>query len=128
MSDLDDRLREILNELRAAPNHRAAGAIIDAELAIKQAFADEGYIHLPQINEGDYIAVNTGEVRLNGDGTMTPIVRRTGQEWSTKFQEAFKKNLDTFVEFSDIDMDIYNSGKEAAITAALEAASGIDEV
>ena len=49
-------------------------------------------------------------------------VRLTGKEWQDRFCKYFKQSLDLFVDFVDIDMNIYNSGKEAAVTAALEAA------
>lgn len=77
---LDDRLKEILDTLRNAPKHRAAGAIIDAEIAIKQVFTDEGYIKIP--------CVELEHDKNNNRPTLYTVMGNevmTGQDWYERF-------------------------------------------
>lgn len=47
MSELDKKLIPILDELKSAPKHRSAGAILDALPSIKQAFVEDGWRWVP---------------------------------------------------------------------------------
>lgn len=85
MSQLDKRLREVFK------THIDSGHYTDEfdRLLedVKTAFEEEGYLHLPSVKRGDFITVNGETVILNGDGTMTKVVRMTGQEFYDRFEK-----------------------------------------
>jgi hypothetical protein len=96
MSDTDQKLREILEtgcDVTTAPGGEAIGTVDVPDETIeeiKQAFADAGYIQLPNLKPGDYITINAGTVMINRDGTMTPVTRMTGQEWFDRFEKELR--------------------------------------
>lgn len=115
---LDDKLKIILED--ASDNMATSGAIVEVLNQIKQTFADDG-MGLKSPNQDQQAAVAN---MILGHEVMT------GQVWFDRFQEELKTKYDQFVDSVDIDMNIYNHGKEAMMLASLEAAriaSGIKE-
>ena len=95
---LDKKLRELIAD--AFQDSRDTSLLVEH---IKQAFADEGWYDLKTTT-------------VNGRKWMS------GQEWYEKFEKELKAKYDSFVEFADIDMNVYNHGKEAMTLASMEAA------
>jgi hypothetical protein len=84
---LDERLRELLSQITTGGHYvrlnRQAQQLVDSQSAqIKQAFADEGYVHVPQVEVVTrYEAGKKPEVfMVNGKEVMT------GQEWYSRFE------------------------------------------
>lgn len=91
MSDnLDDKLRDILTDVR---NEYDVSDDVIAQ--IKQAFVQAGYIKL-SVKPGDFITVNAGTAKLNGDGTVTEVKRMTGAAWYQNLEAAINQAGITF--------------------------------
>lgn len=118
MSELDEKLNELSIFIEA--NRDVSPATWESEIwplikdKFKQAFVDDGWVRL-NVKPGDFITVNAGTVVLNGDGTITPVVRMTGQEFYDRFVEAYP----AWQGFISKD---YNDGFANSRMGALEAA------
>ncbi len=124
---IDSKLKDLdIEFLPYVPVKLPASAIE----AIKQIFVDEGWVQVPQVSiskdsEPFSTSHKGGYIKIHPEG-----VYMTGEYWYAKFEKELKKQYDSFVEFADIDMNIYNHGKEAMMLASLEAAhraSGVSD-
>ena len=105
MSTLDDRLREILRADRANEL-----AIAETIAQIKQAFADEGWIKIPQIVEVEgKLETQHNFVDINNMRYMT------GQEWYDRFERELQRVA--FVDEYDV-RNAVNQCWDAAMKAA----------
>lgn len=117
LNKLNEVPKDSVNWFKATHNGDVYEFVIDVG-HIKQAFVDAGYVQIPNLKPGDYIGINQGEIRLNGDGTVTPVKRMTGQEWHNKFiaELHMASGSDTTRQFS-----LY------AIKKIVEKAAGIEQ-
>lgn len=131
MSDsLDDKLREILNNARF--DEIKSLDYTQHDIAqIKQAFADKGYVLIPQVELTDYSHGRPTDVfTVNGKEVMS------GQDWCNRFEKemyTLKKQeykLGTFADDEEKVRFYRDGGTNFMYRQALEAAkraAGIDD-
>lgn len=114
MSNLDDKLREIYLTIDECPESKVCGTCIkladDFVAQIKQAFADDGYVQIPQVEVVTrWEAGKKPEVfMVNGKEVMT------GQEWFEKFVYALLED-GTYEEGDTKDLDeVMDAARKAA--------------
>lgn len=105
---IDDKLIFLLTQFVKPENkgHRYS----DAVKQIKEAFAEEGYVHLPQGYVGKLEGVEI--MHINGKQVMT------GQEWYERFEKQYHMSADWIAGDpemgDDAELDVLNAAKRAS--------------
>lgn len=122
MGDLDEKLLEVIEDNQYIDGeflkYASEEAKQEAVARIRQAFVDAGWLHIPNLKTGDFITVNGGTVILNGDGTMTRVIRLTGQEWYDRFEKKLRGIILPYSEQPHDALMAFNLCEEAAKKAA----------
>ena len=117
MSDIDERLKKL--QLSPIDNYGEYWTLSDEDVAqIKQAFADEGYVQMPQVEM--ITRFESGKkpelFMVNGKEVMT------GREW----YERFEKELGEPQTFAGYGYDSVGYDEDDVLAAA-KRASGVEE-
>jgi len=115
MTNLDDKLREMLEIVHEGCKlTRPCPVENQAVRAIKEAFADEGYIQIPSVTE---VVDDDKGTHLEVRGVRV----MTGQEWYDRFEkEASSNNFDEIASgrMRQVFINLNNAYLEAAKKAA----------
>lgn len=87
MSDLDDKLKEILVGGTKYEKSRYSHVLDKSITKIRQAFTESGYVYVPQITTCE--SYNAGNPKPTAFRVNDMIVM-TGQEWFNRFEQELK--------------------------------------